>query len=139
LRSPQRGASRAVRDDGPVQPAVEELRRILRADTATHRHLRERVVAIWALTLVVDAGGTLLIWLFEGGKGDIDGLWDAFFWTTTQLLTVSSQFPNPVSVGGRVVDIALQFYAITVVASLAGSFAAFFHRRGMERDPLNAS
>jgi hypothetical protein len=44
-----------------------------------------------------------------------------------------------VSVGGRVVDIALQFYAITVVASLAGSFAAFFHRRGMERDPLNAS
>ena len=122
-----------------MQRTVDELRRILRAETPTHRHLRERVVAIWVLTLAVDAVGTLLVWMFERGKGQIDGLWDAFFWTTTQLLTVSSQFPNPVSVGGRIVDIALQLYAITVVASLAGSFAAFFHRRGMERDPLHAS
>ena len=110
--------------------------RIARADTATHRHLRERVLAIAALSLVVDAVGTSLVWLFERGEGGIHGLWDAFFWTSAQLLTVSSQLPNPVSVGGRVVDLVLELYAITVVASLAGSFAAFFHRRGMERDPL---
>ena len=122
-----------------MQRAAHELERILRADSATHRHLRERIAAIWALTLVVDVAGTLLVWLFEDGKGGIDNLWDAFFWTTTQLLTVSSQLPNPVSTGGRIVDIALQFYAITVVASLAGSFAAFFHRRGMERDPLQTA
>jgi hypothetical protein len=30
----------------------------------------------------------------------------------------------------------LQAYAIAVVAVLAGSWGAFFHRRGMERDPM---
>jgi hypothetical protein len=58
------------------------------------------------------------------------------FWTSTQLLTVSSQLPNPISTPARVLDLFLQAYAISVVAVLAGSFSAFFHRRGMERDPL---
>jgi hypothetical protein len=34
-----------------------------------------------------------------------------------------------------VLDVFLQAYAISAVAILAGSFGAFFHRRGMERDP----
>lgn len=89
------------------------------------------------LSAAVDLVGTALVWLFEDGQGEIDNLWDAFFWTTTQLLTVSSQLPNPVTVGGRVVDLVLQLFAISVVASLAGSFAAFFHRRGLERDPMD--
>jgi hypothetical protein len=122
-----------------VHRVVQEIGRIVRGGTATHRHLRERMTAIVAVSVVVDVAGTALVWLFERGRGDIAGLWDAYFWTTTQLLTVSSQFPNPVSVGGRIVDLFLQAYAITVVASLAGSFAAFFHRRGLERDPIHVS
>jgi hypothetical protein len=51
-------------------------------------------------------------------------------------VTVSSQLPNPISTPARAFDIFLQAYAITVVAMLAGSFGAFFHRRGIERDPL---
>jgi hypothetical protein len=35
-----------------------------------------------------------------------------------------------------VLDVFLQAYAISVVAVLAGSWGAFFHRRGMERDPM---
>ena len=35
----------------------------------------------------------------------------------------------------RVLDVFLQAYAISAVESLAGSFGAFFHRRGNERDP----
>lgn len=35
--------------------------------------------------------------------------------------------------------IGLQAIAISVVASLAGSFAAFFHRRGRERDAVEAA
>jgi hypothetical protein len=34
-----------------------------------------------------------------------------------------------------VLDVFLQAYAISAVAILAGSFGAFFHRRGTERDP----
>jgi hypothetical protein len=49
---------------------------------------------------------------------------------------VSSQLPNPISTGGRIVDVFLQLFAITVVATLAGSFGAFFNRRSLERHPL---
>jgi hypothetical protein len=35
-----------------------------------------------------------------------------------------------------VLDVFLQAYAISVVAVLAGSFGAFFHRRGIERAPM---
>lgn len=116
---------------------LHEVSRFARGATPTHLHLRDRVVAIAALSVVVDLVGTLVIYGFERGQGGIESLFDAFFWTSTQLLTVSAQLPNPVTVGGRLVDIVLQLYAITVVASLAGSFAAYFHRRSIERDPLD--
>jgi hypothetical protein len=67
---------------------------------------------------------------------EITNFGDALFWTSTQLLTVSSQLPNPISTPARVLDVFLQLWAISVVAVLAGSFGAFFHRRGVERDPL---
>jgi hypothetical protein len=35
-----------------------------------------------------------------------------------------------------VLDVLIQAYAISVVAVLAGSFGAFFHRRSLERVPL---
>jgi hypothetical protein len=79
----------------------------------------------------------VLIWLFERHAHGtaIVTIADALFWTTTQLLTVSSQLPNPISTPARILDVFLQAYAISVVAMLAGSFGAFFHRRGIERDP----
>jgi hypothetical protein len=35
-----------------------------------------------------------------------------------------------------VLDVFLQIWAMSVVAALAGSFGAFFHRRGLERHPM---
>jgi hypothetical protein len=89
-----------------------------------------------AATLILDAIASVLILLFErhASGTQITNLGDSIFWTSTQLLTVSSQLPNPISVPARVLDIFLQAYAISVVAVLAGSFGAFFHRRGQERD-----
>jgi len=57
----------------------------------------------------------------------------ALFFSSTQLLSVSSSMSNPVTPLGRVLDIGMEAYAITVVAALAGSFGAFFHRRSSER------
>jgi hypothetical protein len=90
------------------------------------------------LTLLLDAVASVLILGFERNASgtEITNLGDAVFWTSTQLLTVSSQLPNPISTSARVLDVFLQAYAISVVAVLAGSFGAFFHRRGLERDPL---
>jgi hypothetical protein len=41
--------------------------------------------------------------------------------------------PNPVTTPGRVLDIVLEVWAISVVATLAGSLAAFFHARHVEQ------
>ena len=51
---------------------------------------------------------------------------DALFFSTVQLLTVSSQLKNPLTAAGRVVDIALELWAVIVVAGSAGAIATFF-------------
>ena len=105
----------------------EELRR-LTTWSERHRRLVARAIVALALTLVVDLLGTLLVWHFESGvKGsDIHGFGDSLFFTTVQLLTVSSQLKNPVTTAGKVVDVVLEVWAIFVVTAFAGSFAAFF-------------
>jgi hypothetical protein len=110
---------------------------VARGLTPTHRHLRARLGFVFLTTIALDTGASVLILLFErhapGTK--ITTLGDAVFWTSTQLLTVSSQLPNPISTEARVLDVFLQAYAISAVAALAGSFGAFFHRRSNELDP----
>jgi hypothetical protein len=113
---------------------------VRRAATPTHLHLRERLIAIAVVSIVVDLIGSFAILLFERNADgtQIHHLGDSLFWTTTQLLTVSSQLPNPISTGGRIIDVFLQLYAITVVATLAGAFGAFFNRRSLERHPVGS-
>jgi hypothetical protein len=93
-----------------------------------HHVLRRRLLEALALVAIVDAAGTVLMWLFEDdvGRGEIHNLWDAFFFSTVQLLTVSSQMPNPVTTGGRIVDIVLELTALCLVSGIAGVFASFF-------------
>jgi hypothetical protein len=109
----------------------------LRAVTPTHAHLRARLTFMALATILLDAVASVLIFFFErhAHRTEITNIGDAIFWTTTQLLTVSSQLPNPISTPARVLDIGLQAWAISVVAVLAGSFASFFHRRSNEMDP----
>jgi hypothetical protein len=118
--------------------ALREIQDVVRAATPTHAHLRERVGFVLFTTVLLDAVASVLILLFERDASgtEITNFGDAVFWTSTQLLTVSSQLPNPISTPARVLDVFLQAYAISVVAVLAGSFGAFFHRRGIERAPL---
>lgn len=121
----------------PIRTGGREVVRVARAATPTHQHLRARLVFLFVATLVVDAVASVLILFFErhAPGTQIRNLGDSVFWTSTQLLTVSSQLPNPISSSARVLDVFLQAYAISAVGVLAGSFGAFFHRRGMERDP----
>jgi hypothetical protein len=114
---------------------------VARGHTPTHQHLRARLVFLIIATVAVDAVGSVLIFMFErNAEGtEITTFGDSVFWTTTQLLTVSSQLPNPISTAARVLDVFLQAWAISAVAILAGSFGAFFHRRSNERDPLTGA
>jgi hypothetical protein len=121
----------------PVREGSREALKVASGASATHRHLRSRLTFLFVATVVLDAIGSMLVFVFErhANGTEITTLGDSLFWTSTQLLTVSSQLPNPISTPGRVLDVFLQAYAISAVAILAGSFGAFFHRRGMERDP----
>jgi hypothetical protein len=102
-----------------------------------HLVLRRRLWEALVAVVAVDAVGTVLMWLLEDGarRGEIHNLWDAFFFSTVQLLTVSSQLPNPVTTGGRIVDIGLEVVALVVVTSIAGAFASFFHVLGADESP----
>jgi hypothetical protein len=108
---------------------------VARARTLTHEILRDRILVVFLVTVVLDFVCAWLALFLERDRAgsDITNYGDALFWTTVQMLTVSSQMPNPVTTGGRILDVFLEAYAIIVVATLAGSFGAFFHRRGEER------
>lgn len=119
-----------------VRASAVEIRRILGADGPAHARLRSVLVAIAAATVGIDlACAALALVLERHARGtDIHTYGDALFWTSTQLLTVSSQIPDPLTVGGRILDVAMEAYAISVVASLAGAMGAFLVHRAHEDD-----
>ncbi len=113
-----------------------EVRDVLRAGTPTHARLRDRLAAIALVSVGVDVVCAVLGFLFEHDQKQtqIKSLGSALFWTTTQMLTVSSSIQNPISFPGRVLDVVMEIYAITVVGSMAGALGAFLIKRGEELD-----
>ena len=81
-----------------------------------------------AATAVIDVCSTAVIYFLErhAHGTEVLSVGQALFFTTVQLLTVSSQLKNPVTPAGRTLDIALELWAVIVVAGAAGAVAAFF-------------
>jgi len=94
-----------------------------------HKRLLKRLGLVLALSVVVDLVGTVAIYFAErhAHGTQITSVGDALFFTTVQLLTVSSQIQNPFTSWGRVFDVLLQVWAVIVVAGSAGAMADFFH------------
>ena len=113
---------------------AREVHDVLRAASPTHRRLRDHLLAIFVATAVVDFVCAALAFLFERNaqQTEIGTIGSALFWSMTQLLTVSSSFTNPISRGGRILDIFMEAYAIIVIATLAGALGAFLQKRGLE-------
>ena len=105
----------------------EELRRLI-TWSERHRRLLARVTIALCLSVVVDLVCSTLMWSYESGlKGSsIRGFGDAFFFSTTQIVTVSSFYKNPVTNAGQIVDVVIEVWGIFVVTAIAGSFASFF-------------
>jgi len=119
---------------GVMRAAAGELRDVARARTRTHGRLRDQVVAIAVATLGVNLICAVLALLFERHEQQtqVKSFGSAVFWTSTQLLTVSSSVQNPLSTAGRVLDVGMEIYAITVVATLAGAMGSFMIKRARE-------
>ncbi|HEX3736784.1 MAG TPA: hypothetical protein VHV53_04515 [Solirubrobacterales bacterium] len=117
----------------PVRHAGHEVVAVARASSRTHYHLRRRILIIFGATAVFALLCTLVIYLTEHSAKhtEIHTLFDSFLFTTSQLLTGSS-VANPTTDLGKVLELVFDLWAITVVASLAGSFGAFFHARSKE-------
>ena len=119
-----------------LRHAAGEVREVLRAGTPTHSRLRDQLVAITLATVGFDLVCAVLAFLFEHDQKQtqIKSFGSALFWTTTQMLTVSSNIQNPISFPGRVLDVVMEIYAITVIGALAGALGAFLVKRGEELD-----
>jgi hypothetical protein len=89
-----------------LRSAAREVRDVLRVATATHRRLRDELVAIIVATVGVDLVCAVAGLLLErhSQRTEVKTFGSAAFWTTTQMLTVSSQLKNPISVGGRILE-----------------------------------
>jgi voltage-gated potassium channel len=105
----------------------EELRRLVTWGER-HRRLLARLLIAFGLSIVVDAVCATLMWSYERGLqgSSIHGFGDALFFSTVQIVTVSSSFKNPVTHAGQIVDVVLELWGIFVVTAVAGSFASFF-------------
>jgi hypothetical protein len=107
---------------------------VARATTATHRRLRDHLTAVAVATLGVDLICALIAFLTErdAQQTEVKSFGSALFWTSTQLLTVSSSIKNPISASARVLDVLMEIWAITVIATLAGAMGTFLQKRGEE-------
>lgn len=116
--------------------SAREVRDVFGAATTTHRRLRDHLLTIAVATLGIDLLCAIVAFALErhSQETDIKTFGSAAFWTTTQLLTVSSQLKNPISTGGRILDVFMEVYAITVIATLAGAIGSFLQKRGAELD-----
>ncbi len=105
----------------------EELGRLFNWEER-HRRLGARLALVLLATLVLDAVGSVLTYVFErhAQQTEIMSFGDAVFFTTVQLLTVSSQIKNPLTPAGRVVDVVLEMWGVIAVAGSAGAIASFF-------------
>jgi hypothetical protein len=122
-----------VRRHRPVKRAGHEVLAVARGSSRTHYHLRHRILIIFGATAVFAVFCTLVVYLTERhAQGtEINSLFDSFLFTASQLLTGSS-VANPTTDLGKILELVFDLWAITVVASLAGSFGAFFHARSKE-------
>ena len=128
LRANRSGGTGVIRANASGVGAIgEEVQRLFSFEER-HRRLLARLTLVVAATAVIDLFGAAAIYFLErhAHGTQVQSVGQAFFFTTVQLLTVSSQLRNPVTPAGRAVDVALELWAVIVVAGAAGAIAAFF-------------
>jgi hypothetical protein len=119
-----------------VRGAAGELRSVMSARTRTHRQFRDVLVIVGIATAGIDllCAGLALVFERHAPHTQITNVGDALFWTSTQLLTVSSSLQNPISTPGKILDVVMELYAVTVIATLAGAAGTFMLRRARETE-----
>jgi hypothetical protein len=114
--------------------ADETLKRTEHDVAIAIRRFRTRIGMIALATVVIDLVTAAIAYWSERGAPDAFASYGAaLFWTSTQLLTVSSSLPNPERTLTKVLDVLMELYALVVVTTLAGTFADLLHHRTRRR------
>jgi hypothetical protein len=110
-----------------VLPILKEAQMLMSWEDR-HRRLLGRIGLVFFVTLLADLLGAAAIYFLErhAQGSEVHTFGVALFFSTVQLLTVSSQIKNPVTTSGRVIDVMLEIWAVIVVAGSAGAIASFF-------------
>src|SRR3954454_16678476 len=95
--------------------------------TRAHKRLRARLFMVFVVSAGVDLALSLATWR-SGGVTPVDDYLPTLAWTTSQLIVGGSSYAVE-SGWGHVVEVDTHLYGFTVLATAAGSFAAFFHAR----------
>jgi hypothetical protein len=98
------------------------------------RRFRVRVAVLMGATLVMAAIFSVAAYFTErGAPHAFHSVWGAGFWVTTQLLTVSSQLPNPERTATKFIDLVLEAWGVFVIAGSAGIITDWLHHRTRHR------
>ncbi len=117
-----------------MAPADDLAARIEHEMAVATNRFRTRIAMLVGASIALDLVAAGLALGFEHGAQDAFSTYlNALFWTTTQMLTVSSSLPNPERALTKVLDVVLEAWAIIVVASLAATFADILHHRTRHR------
>ena len=89
--------------------------------------VRIGLLAVFTLAVVLGVAFAFLLLERDAHGTEVTNYGDALFWTASQMSTVSSSLPNPITDGGRVLAVSLDFMSVAVVSLLFGSIAQHIH------------
>jgi hypothetical protein len=110
-------------------PDRRTMREKLRRPHSARELLWARIALLALFTIAVVLGVAFAFLLLERDAPgtDVTNYGDALFWTASQMSTVSSSLANPITDGGRVLAVSLDFTSVAVVSLLFGSIAQHIH------------
>jgi NhaP-type Na+/H+ or K+/H+ antiporter len=88
-----------------------------------------RLTLVTLAVLVIDVVAAFFFYLLErdAAGSDVNTYEQAFFWTTSQLTSVSSSLSNPVTTGGHILALGIDVIAIGVVTVLVATIVQHLH------------
>jgi hypothetical protein len=108
----------------------------LREPETARQLLARRVTLLAIATVATDLLLAVGFYFLErrAAGTEIHSYWDGLFWTSSQITTVSSSVRNPLTTGGRILAVSVDFMAVAVVSLLFGTIAQHIHITSPKRE-----
>jgi ABC-type Na+ efflux pump permease subunit len=114
----------------------KKLRDRLRDPASARELLFARITALFLVTATIVLLASLAFYFLErhAPGTEIKSYGDALFWTASQMSTVSSSLPNPITAGGRALAVATDFVSVATLSILFGTITQHIHFRTPKRE-----